>query len=76
MKHTPRAIRGAYDYARTDIPCPTCGAEPYAFCVQAGGIHRHIPCVARLEKREDPNGPDTPPPVLRIIRNTDTEEDQ
>jgi hypothetical protein len=54
MTRTNQAVRGAYDYARTDIPCPTCKAEPFAWCIQTGGIPRHVPCVARLTK------PDTP----------------
>ena len=52
MTRTP--VRGAYDYAITDRPCPTCGAEPFAWCVQSGGTPRHVPCVARLTKTGTP----------------------
>ncbi len=58
MTQTPRPVRGAYSYARDDIPCPTCGAEPYAWCRQAGGIPRHIPCIARLTKTDPGNEED------------------
>ena len=64
MSRIPHPVRGAYDYARTDIACPTCGAEPYTWCVQ-DGRQRHMPCIDRLEKRPDSEGPDTPPPVVR-----------
>ena len=54
MKRIPHPVRGAYDLAREDIPCPSCGAEPFVWCRQDDGRVRHVPCVARLVKPEDP----------------------
>ncbi len=65
MTRTP--VRGAYDFARTDIPCPTCGAEPFAWCVQTGGTPRHMPCVARLIKTE-PTDDDESKSLARLRR--------
>lgn len=68
MKRNP--VRAAYDFARADIQCPTCGAPPGAFCVQPGaGIERHVPCVARLERRDDPEREGAPSPRLRLVRD-------
>ena len=76
MKRRPHPVRGAYDYADTEKPCPTCRAEPYAWCRNPGtGRVRHSPCVARLVKRDDPEGPHIPPPVLRLIRTTEPQTD-
>lgn len=51
-------VRGAYDYARDDIMCPNCRAEPFVWCLYPDGTERRTPCVARLQKRPDPHGPD------------------
>ncbi|MDA2949376.1 MAG: hypothetical protein O2892_10085 [Actinomycetota bacterium] len=72
MNRIPHPVRGAYQYARPDIACPNCGAEPYAWCVQ-DGRHRQIPCVARLVKNtDDPEWEEVVrKPDLKIVPNPD-----
>jgi hypothetical protein len=76
VKRQPHPVRGAYAYAREDIPCPNCKAEPFIWCQHPDGRVRWSPCVSRLEVREDSEGPDRPPPVLRIVRNPEVEDPQ
>ena len=68
MTRQTRAVRGAYHYARTDIPCPTCGAEPFAWCIQPGGITRHMPCIARLIKTEPTDDDDDESKTVARLR--------
>jgi hypothetical protein len=54
-RRTPHPVRAAYAMARTDIACPSCGAEPYAWCRLDGRV-RQVPCLARMVKPDNPPG--------------------
>lgn len=69
---TRQPIWEAYAGAR-DIPCPTCGAEPGAWCTRPDGRVGRVPCVARLAAAEHPQSSDDKPASFSEPRHTPTE---
>ena len=58
MNRLPHPVRGAYQYADLDQPCPNCAADPWEWCRAGHGHPRRVPCVARITKLPDPTDPD------------------
>lgn len=52
-----RPLPGPYALARISDRCPTCGADPYAYCTRDDGQTRRIPCLARMNCQQSATGP-------------------